>query len=106
MTEHDNKRVVWEIVETINSKDLNTLPDYFADDVTAFLSGFDETVDKEGMLECWAGWYAPFPDLMYHMDRMVSQGDTVVVEATATGTHKGEFLGISATNKKAEAKVI
>ncbi len=36
------------------------------------------------------------------VDRMVSQGNTVVVEWTCTGTHKGEVLGIPATNKKVE----
>lgn len=32
----------------------------------------------------------------------MSQGNTVVVEWTFTGTHKGEVLGIPATNKKVE----
>jgi len=106
MTERDNDRVVRDIVNAINSQDLDALLDHLADEVTAFLSGFDETVDKEGMRECWAGWYMGFPDLTYHADRTVSQGNTVVVEATATGTQKREFLGIPPTNKKAEARVI
>jgi predicted ester cyclase len=33
---------------------------------------------------------------------MVSQGNTVVAEATITGTHKGEYLGIPATGKSIE----
>jgi len=106
MTERGNERVVWEIVNAINSQDLDALLDLLADDLTAFLSGFDERVDKEEIRECWAGWYEPFPDLTYRVDRMVSQGNTVVMEATASGTHKGEFLGIPATNKKVEARVI
>ena len=40
--------------------------------------------------------------MKYKLERMVSQGDTVVWEVTATGTHKGEYLGIPATNKKWE----
>lgn len=106
MSERDNERIVREIVNAINRQDLDALLDHLADDVTAFLSGFDETVDKEGTRKSWVEWYVAFPDLTYHVERMVSQGNTVVVEATATGTHKGEFLGIPATNKKPEAKGI
>ena len=106
MTERGNERVVGEIVNAINRQDLDALLNQLADNVKAFLSGFDEKVDKEMMRECWAGCYVPFPDLTYHVDRMVSQGDTVVAEATASGTHRGEFLGIPATNKKAEGRVI
>ena len=106
MIEHENERVVREIVNSINRQDLDALLNLLADNVTAFLSGFDETVDKEMMRECWSGWYVPFPDLTYRVDRMVSRGDTVMAEATASGTHRGEFLGIPATKKKVEARVI
>jgi len=46
--------------------------------------------------------YASFPDVRIRVDRMVSQGNTVVAEATITGTHKGEYLGIPATGKSIE----
>jgi len=106
MTEHENERVVREIVCAVNRQDLDALLDHLADGVTAYLSGFDETVDKEGMRNCWAGWYVAFPDLSYRVGRMVSQDNTVVAEITGTGTHKGEILGIPAANKKVEAQEI
>ncbi len=106
MTERENERVVGEMVNAINRQDLDALLNQLADNVKAFLSGFDETVDEEMMRECWAGWYVAFPDLTYRVDRMVSRGDTVVTEATASGTHRGEFLVTPATNKKAEGRVI
>jgi len=48
MTERDNERIIREIVNAINRQDLDALLDHLADDMMAFLSGFDETVDKEG----------------------------------------------------------
>jgi len=65
MTERENERIVWEIVNAINSQDIDILLDHLTDDVKAFLSGFDETVYKEGMRDCWAGWYESFPDLTH-----------------------------------------
>ena len=41
-----------------------------------------------------------FPDLKLTVDDTVSEKDKLVVAWTMTGTHKGEFLGIPATNKK------
>lgn len=46
--------------------------------------------------------FSAFPDSISRIDRMVSQGDTIVVKSTFTGTHKGDWFGIPATNKKVE----
>jgi len=42
-----------------------------------------------------------FPDLRFTVDDTVSEKDKLVVSWTITGTHKGEFLGVAPTNKKA-----
>jgi len=41
-----------------------------------------------------------FPDLRWEIEETVSEKDKVVVVWTFTGTHKGEYRGIAATNKK------
>ncbi len=40
-----------------------------------------------------------FPDLQVKVDDMVAEGDMTVSRWTATGTHRGDFMGIPATNK-------
>lgn len=40
------------------------------------------------------------PDLEFGVDDTLSDGDKFVVVWTITGTHKGDFLGVPATNKK------
>jgi steroid delta-isomerase-like uncharacterized protein len=42
-----------------------------------------------------------FPDLMFTIDDTIAERDEVVVHWTANGTHKGQFLGMPPTNKKA-----
>jgi steroid delta-isomerase-like uncharacterized protein len=43
---------------------------------------------------------AGFPDLRFTIEDTVTEGDRVVVCWTLSGTHKGEYMGIPATNKK------
>jgi steroid delta-isomerase-like uncharacterized protein len=45
-------------------------------------------------------FYSAFPDLHFTIDDMVVEGDKAAARWTMTGTHKGEFRGISPTNKK------
>jgi steroid delta-isomerase-like uncharacterized protein len=42
-----------------------------------------------------------FPDVRITVDDQVAEGDKVVTRWTATGTHKGELMGIAPTNKRA-----
>ena len=47
-----------------------------------------------------------FPDFHITIEDQVSEGDKVVTRITNTGTHKGEFLGIPATNKQVSLSMI
>ena len=42
-----------------------------------------------------------FPDVHYTIDDQIAEGDKVVTRWTATGTHKGQLMGIAPTNKHA-----
>jgi len=42
-----------------------------------------------------------FPDVRITIDDQIAEGDKVVTRWTATGTHKGELMGIAPTNKHA-----
>ncbi len=43
---------------------------------------------------------AGFPDLTFTVEDTVTEHDKVVVCWTLSGTHKGEYMGVPATNKK------
>jgi len=43
---------------------------------------------------------AAFPDLRLEIEQILASGDFVVARVGFTGTHKGNYLGIAATNKR------
>ena len=45
---------------------------------------------------------ATFPDLNWHIDDLIAEGDRVVARTTMTGTHRGDFFGIPPTDKRVE----
>ena len=47
-----------------------------------------------------------FPDIHISLDHEIAEGEYVVHHITVTGTHKGEFMGHAATDKKATWKEI
>ena len=46
-----------------------------------------------------AGMFEAFPDLSYHVDRLVAGEGTIVAECTIKGTHRNPMMGIPSTNK-------
>jgi steroid delta-isomerase-like uncharacterized protein len=49
---------------------------------------------------------AAFPDLRFTVEDIIAEKDKVVVAWVITGTHKREFRGIAATNKKVSVEGI
>lgn len=45
-------------------------------------------------------FFAGYPDLRFSVEDIIAEEDKVVACWTFSGTHKGEYLGIPATNKK------
>jgi len=43
-----------------------------------------------------------FPDLHFEIEQIFSSGDYVTLRWRATGTHRGELMGIPPTNRPAE----
>ena len=60
----------------------------------------------EGVKQMFAMFRAAFPDLRGTIDDLIVEGDKVVVRATWTGSHKGEFMGIPPSDQFVTFKVI
>ncbi len=45
--------------------------------------------------------FQAFPDIHIEIEELIGSGDHVVSRVRLTGTHKGTFAGVPATNKKA-----
>ena len=99
----DNRQIVQRFMdECWNQGDLNTVKELVAadcryhDPVFPSLTSGAENI-KNHIQNCRNG----FPDLMVTIDDTIAERDEVVIHWTTTGTHKGQFLGMPPTNKKA-----
>ena len=54
----------------------------------------------EGAKRTLGIYLAAFPDLHVTMEDMIAEGDRVVVRWTASGTHKGDLMGIAPTGRR------
>jgi len=55
---------------------------------------------REDVIQLNFALIAAFPDCSFSLDKMIAEGDIVVVMGRMLGTHKGSYQGIPATGKK------
>jgi predicted ester cyclase len=61
---------------------------------------------KEGVLEYFKMLRAGFPDMRMEPQDILTSGDKVVARVRATGTQKGEFMGVPPTGKAVDVQLI
>jgi steroid delta-isomerase-like uncharacterized protein len=94
----DNKAVVRRIFEeVVNAGRLEVVDELFDPSYTAD-TGL-QVLDRNAFKGFVEGWRSAFPDLHCEVSEMVAEGDAVAWSVRATGTHRGEFLGIPATGR-------
>jgi steroid delta-isomerase-like uncharacterized protein len=59
---------------------------------------------REGFKRLVRTWRAAFPDMRETVSQVLCDGDWVVVRFTLEGTHRGDFYGVPATNRKVSAE--
>lgn len=97
MSLEQNKTVIRRLYEADNKKDLSVLDELISPhfyDPTFELRGPESYKQFETL------FFKGFPDWHETILDMVAEGDKVWVHFTASGTHKGEWLGIAPTGKK------
>lgn len=101
MSIEENKAVAKRAVEALNAGDFSTLESLVAAD------GVDHAVPpnmpptRDSAIQFLTMFRSAFPDLKYTVEDVIAEGDLVVQRSTATGTMKGDFLGMPATGKSA-----
>ncbi|MDT3436116.1 ester cyclase [Haloarcula sp. 1CSR25-25] len=100
-TESSNADTVRRYLRAFNERDLETLDDILADDVVEH--GIHETLHgPEDVIEFLESHFERFPDYAGTTHAMITEGDTVAVRYSATGTHKGEYLDVEPTGHEVE----
>ena len=102
LTESENEKIVEKIFESWNQHDTEAWMSLLSDDYK--FVGQRTTHGKEG--ERKGLDFLAFPDSKFRIERMVSQGNTTVVEYTMTGTNTGDWPEARATNKKIDHRIL
>ena len=105
MTESDSEKIVKELFEAYNRRDIDFIINSFADDLI-FVMQSGETIGKDELPQVYSMLFDVFQDGKWSTPRVISKGNVVAVEILVEGTHTGEFLGIPATGKKIEVHVV
>jgi len=87
------------VADVLNKGNLAAIDQIMAPNYVGHVPGFPPS-DREGDKQLIAMFRAAFPDLQFTMEDQIADGDKVVHRLTATGTHRGEFMGIPPTNKR------
>jgi predicted ester cyclase len=93
MTADENKEVVTQFLEALNSGDEAATADLTAEDIEYYAPSKGEREgDAEGFLR---GQRASFPDATMTIDLLVAEGETVAAYVSWSGTLQGETAMIS-----------
>lgn len=59
-----------------------------------------------GLMDFVRGFRSAFPDAQWNLEEVVSSGDKVAWRVRTSGTHRGEFMGIPATERSFNVEAI
>src|SRR5215212_5095768 len=101
MAEEENKAAARRIYEEVsNEHDVDALDELLDPDVFNHEAIPELQHGIDGFKEAVRWVLAACPDLRYGVEDIVAEGDQVMSHVTFSGTHEGEFWGISPTRKR------
>ena len=95
-TIENNKAIVKKVYEeALNKRNMGLLQDLIAEDYV----GLKEKKGAAGFEEPVAPLIKAFPDIQWHIEQLIGEGDKVLVWWKWEGKHAAPFTGIEATGK-------
>ena len=96
----ENKAIMRRLIEEgFNRGNLEVYDELVAPDFVNHSAPPGAPPTREGWKQGAAMFRAAFPDLHFHIEDEIAEGDLVVTRFTGHGTHQGELMGIPATDK-------
>lgn len=87
------------IEEVLNQGDIDAAGEFFWDDMVELAPFPGQGPGLEGLKEVLRGLRAAFPDMHWTVREQIADGDRVLSRFDWTGTHRGTFLGVPATDR-------
>ena len=98
----DSQRTAERIpLEVINQGKFDLLDELLSTDFVDHSARQGVAPTREGLKQTLVELKSAFPDVWYSADDAIACGDQVVHRLSASGTMKGDFMGIPATGKRA-----
>ena len=103
MSVAENKALARRLYEDVwNQGNLDVAGELLAPAYVAHDPGTPERPNGiEGEQQTASLYRSAFPDLHFVLEDVLTEGDAVAVRFTASGTHRGELMGMPATGKHA-----
>jgi predicted ester cyclase len=102
-----NKALVSDFIGALFSQgDVEAVDRYLAPDFVNHDPPFGVSTDRDGMRVAGTLMRAGFPDWRSDQHLVVGEGDIVVEHFTASGTHRGEVMGVAPTGNTVVLKGI
>lgn len=92
--------------EVISQGNIAALDDIVHDDFVEHEEMPGLPTDKSAPAAFVTMFRSAFPDLHASIEDMMQDGDKLVVRSRMSGTHKGEFMGMSPTDNKFDVQAI
>ncbi len=104
--EEQNKALVRRILTQGDIDGAAILDEVCASDYKMYFPSNAKPRSLEEHKEIWTAFIVAFPNLTHRIDEIIAEGDMVSTREILSGTHKGEFQGISPTGNKFELSAI
>ena len=106
MSEHENIEISKKQAAAFNARNLDEYLSHIDESyVGESESPLSPIRGREGVRKNVEMIFAAFPDVRIEIEQVLASGDFVVTRSVVTGTHKGNFNGIPATNKPVKIRV-
>ena len=102
MTVEENKEAIRRLFNIFNAHDFSRMDEVCDEDVIYRTASGIELRGLEAYRDVMRQLHEGFPDFEYSLEDMVGEGDRIHCTYRYTGTHQGEFMGIQASDKKAD----
>ena len=87
MSTEENKEIALSLIEALNARDLDLWSRHLSNDYAAEHPGVSVPLDKTRSIAYHQRFVTAFPDIRFEVLGVVSEGDRVLVQWTASGTH-------------------
>ena len=94
MSTEQNKALVRRAyLDGINGRNLAVIDEVFAPDYVVYYPGVEPIAGRDKAREAIRAFIDAFPDIVFHIDDQIAEGDKVATRWSASGTFSGEFRG-------------